>query len=189
MQDNVTGNTSTNVGILEKGVDCVLGQSTPASQETYLTGHVPVPKMIFLTINFPQKDKIRLNKKMNYKYEDYKTLEQRIIIKRICNLLQDLDCEYILAFEYCKSLSLHAHLIIRGTISPRDLEIETRRFYNVPYHAFAVAKPLPTQIDVDKVLQYILVKEKKDYQTTGFIPLYNNPSFLNIEQLINGLKK
>lgn len=183
--------TSTNVGLPKKGRTERLGLSTPASQEApasiYADGKEPEEHIVFLTINFPKKDKIRLNKKTNLKFSDYKTLEQRIIIKRISNLLEYHECKYIQAFEYCNDGNLHTHLLVKTKMSARDLKIEVNRYYNIHYPVFCDSKVLKTPEDVDHVLLYIIMKKSdhKKYQTSGFLPLFNDPKFLNIEELIN----
>lgn len=148
----------------------------------YKEDHVIKAMPVFITMNFPRNDKIRLNKKMNYKYKDYKTIEQRMIIKRIENLFRDLEVAYIIAFEYCKDMSLHCHCIVDTTLSPRDMTIEIKRYYGISYDAFCITKNLPTKEDLIKVYDYIIHKDVKTYQNTGFKPLENN---FNIKELIS----
>lgn len=167
----------------QKGVVSSLGLTTPARRATVnvehqiraetqavqsgaglVNGHYHL-----ITINFPRDQKFRLNKKMNYKYNDYKTNEQRIICNRVQHIFDDWQLQYNIYYEYCKDGNLHIHCILKDSPqTPRDIKIDINRFYGVNNSYFCDVRPIE---DLKKVEEYLTNKKEKAYQTTGIPPI------------------
>lgn len=122
----------------------------------------------FVTINFPRDQKLRLNKKVNYKYSDYKTKEQLMICNRIKHLFDSWEAKYNIYYEYCKDGNLHMHIILESKERARDIKIDINRFYNVNNQYFCDIRPVT---DENKLKDYLINKKEKGYQTTGIPPI------------------
>lgn len=161
--------SSDEVVSINKGMASALGLAMPAKPES------SVVEYKLLTLNFPRDQKLRLNKKMNYKYIDYKTLEQKIICDRIKHLLDNDygQClKYNIYYEYCKDGNLHVHLLLKCNckVSNRDLTIDVKRFYGISTAYFCDVRDVN---DLKYVQEYLTDKKTKSYQTTGIEPCVN----------------
>lgn len=129
---------------------------------------VPVSKMLLITLNFPRDQKLRLNKKLNYKWKDYKSKEQLIICNRIQHYFNDEQMSYNIYYEYCKDGSLHIHCIVKATQRERDIKIDINRFYDISSPYFCDVRPVT---DVENLKEYLTNKKDKAYQSSGIPPI------------------
>lgn len=129
----------------EHHVEQVHDTNTPSSN-----GPKPKEYLYFVSLNFPRDHKVRLNKKINKRWDEYNSNEQRIILSRITHLL----CEdYYIVFELCRDYTLHNHIICKSQHAiPRDFEIEIKRFYGVNSKSFANVQLCRNQDSAEPIL-------------------------------------
>jgi len=141
--------------------DCVLGQSTPDGLEA--------PKVYFVTINLPTKEKFRLNRSTNFQWRLYKPSEQHIILRRYVHLLDRIADQYEMYFEYTANVDLHLHAVIWYHGCAKSLAIDTKRFFGTTkfHHSVDVREAY----DLDYLRSYLTEKKEKAYQTSPFPPI------------------
>lgn len=159
-----------------KKVVSVLGLTTPPEVMTppilEQVGGVSPPQgdRYFLTLAFPDKQKMKLNKATTRFYRDYTTVEQYKIVSRYHHFLDDIADSYTIYFEFTKEVNLHLHCVIVSSLSPKDIKILSKRFFSIdPRNAFFIDVRLVN--DICKLEDYLTNKTVKGYQTTGIKPL------------------
>lgn len=157
----------------KKGIVRSLGLTMPASRgEVVQQSNMPntAEKYYLVTLNFPRDQKIRLNKKVNYKYSDYKTREQLMICNRITHYFESESYKYNVYYEYCKDGNLHIHCIIQATQRARDIKIDINRFFNINSQYFCDVREVS---DMNTLKEYLTNKKEKAYQSSGIPPIIN----------------
>ena len=141
--------------------DCVLGQSTPDGIDS--------PKVYFVTINLPTKEKYRLNKSSHFEWRNYKPSEQYIILRRYIHLLDRIADQYEIYFEYTADVNLHLHAVVWFHGCAKSLAIDTKRFFGTVKFPHSV--DVREAYDLDYLRSYLTDKKEKAYQTSPFPPI------------------
>lgn len=142
--------------------DCVLlGQSTPDGNS--------IPRIYFVTVNLPPKEKYKLSKQINFKWRDYKPSEQHIILRRYVYFLDREADQYEVYFEFTKEMMVHLHAVVWYHGDARSLMIDSRRFFGTEKHYFSV--DVREAYDLDYLRSYLTDKKEKAYQTSPFPPI------------------
>jgi len=143
--------------------DCGLGLSTPDGDNA--------PRVYFVTVNLPTKEKYRLNKSINYKWGLYKPSEQHIILKRYVHFLDREADQYEIYFEYTTDVNLHLHAIVWYHGCSKSLAIDTKRFFGTTKFHHSVDVREAYDLDNLRKIKYLTDKKEKAYQTSPFSPI------------------
>jgi len=124
----------------------------------------------FITISFPHREKIALNRQTKLQWKQYKTGEQLIIGNRMKRILYDLCTQFEIHYEYTKEGELHFHVVCDTTTTRKDIKIEFQRFFDIHYDAFCKVDDCYDALALD---DYLTNKTKKVYQTSKIKPYYS----------------
>jgi len=134
----------------------------------------------FCTLSISPKQRMKLNKRMNSCWGDYKLVEQFTIFNRIKLLFNDISKEYVIYYELTKQGNLHIHCVVDcNDTNAKDLRIDIQRFFGIHDFAFCDVRKCIDGTD-DKLKDYLTNKKDKNYQTSGIKPYYSNPQSPNL---------